>query len=160
MKFHLLIVIFVLATIGNPAAGQITCDVRHNIDVPFALGSTALPDTERERVMKGVERIRNADYCPFAFVRVTGHSTPAEELSRAKGRVSIERAHYVARLLELGGIPKRLIHVESEADSQPLSSTAAHRSARVEVDVSAGCPSTTNCPFPLAPSGLRLPTTH
>ena len=135
------------------------CDVRDGIDVPFALNSTALPDAERERVMKGVERIRNANYCPFAFVRVTGHSTPNEELSRVKGRVSTERADYVARLLELGGIPKRLIYVESKADSQPVFSSRTNRNARVEVDVSAGCPSAGMCPFPLTPSGFRLPAT-
>jgi len=133
------------------------CHVRDAIAVRFSLGMAALPAVERERVMLQFARIRNANYCPFGGVTVSGHTESLEgPTDKSKNDLAMERSRYVARLLEQGGMPKELIHLEASADRSPLVPQPDFRNARVEVTVRAGCPNDP-CMFPVSENGLRRP---
>lgn len=132
------------------------CHVVDGIDVRFERESVAVSALERGRVMEQVVRYLNADYCPFGGIKVFGHADSDEGPPEARKSWSIQRAQYVARLLEQGGIPKRLIFIEGYADRQPLIKAPDGRNIRVEVHVLAGCPSEGVCMFPVSASGFRL----
>jgi outer membrane protein OmpA-like peptidoglycan-associated protein len=133
-----------------------TCDVFDGIDLRFAPRAVALAAVEREKIEGLVTRIYRADYCPFSGLNVQGHTDSSEGDVGAMRALSLARANYVARLFEARGISKKLVHVESKGDKQPVVLSPDSRNSRVEVFVFAGCRSRT-CPFPADASGLRLP---
>lgn len=140
--------------LGN-AGAQTMCDVSAGMDLPFASHASALGAVEREKIRMAAERIRGADYCPFAGLHVRGHADQTEGLPAEKQALSLARANEVARLFELNGIPKHLIDIAASADQQPVVPPPSSKNPRVEVQVYAGCPSPT-CPFPAKGDGLRL----
>ena len=151
-----LLAVLLSSTDAEPQSRPIVCDVFDRIEVRFSQGNSVLPAAERERVMQEAARIRRANYCPFGGVTVSGHTNSTEGPTKTKDRLAVERSSYVARLLEQGGIPKQLIHVEASGDRVPVMKHPDSRNARAEVTVRAGCPSD-SCMFPVSASGFRLP---
>lgn len=151
-----LVAALLLSTEAVPQSKAVACDVRDGIEIRFSPGIAALPAAERERVVQEVARIRKANYCPFGGVTVSGHTDSTDGVTKSKDGLAAERSRYVAWLLEQGGIPKELIHLEASAGRFPVVKPPDSRNARAEVTVRAGCPGD-SCMFPVSASGFRLP---
>ncbi len=155
-QFTLLVAALLWSATSTSQTKPVTCDVVDGMEIRFPSGAASLPASERERVMREVGRFRHANYCPFAGVTVYGHADAGEGSSKNKDILGVERGRYVARLLELGGIPKERIHTDGKGDRFPSVKPSDPRNARAEVSVRAGCASE-RCMFPVTASGFRLP---
>lgn len=137
------------------AQAPTTCDVFDGIEVRFAPESVALSAASRESLNQEVARILLADYCPILGLLVIGHVDANEAPGSSAEKLSRERATYVARHLQLRGVPPELIRVEAKGSKEYAVKPPDPRNARVKTHVVAGCPSRT-CPYPVNALGLRM----
>lgn len=123
--------------------------------VQFASGTTALPASEREQIMQVVDQLRKANYCPLHGITILGYSDAREGSPAKRMALASERARYVARLLELAGMPKELILGEGSAEHQVVAKDSSESNIRVEVNADVGCQFCDMCMIPVGADGFR-----
>ena len=133
------------------SAQALTLRAEHVASVRFEHKSTQLSASERQKLITAVEKVRNADWCPFQAAIVEGYQVPSESRDRSSAHaLADDRATYVKNLLVRYGMPANQVI----SDLRPYSPSSADDGLNVPI-LFFGITPYLSCDVPRRTDGFR-----
>lgn len=125
------------------------------LDLRFDENSVSLSASEKDGLVRFVQRLRAENWCPLEGVFLAGYASDSEGTPGQTQQRSLDRANGVAQVLHLLGIPARIVLAEGKGATSPAGFEHVLPSPRVEVEFF-GMAAQEGCPVMRTNSGFRI----
>lgn len=117
MKNCRLALLLATLVLGIPLRGASGERITASADLNFSLGEVTLPTSEMAKIASKLEKIRQADWCPFDTVVLTASAATSEGSVNVRRVLAERRADYVRGLLKSHGVPENIIRTANAPPS-------------------------------------------